>query len=120
MPIEHNGINDKAVLWRFAGHGRDGQPKVSDVPEEIDCGWQETDGEEGIDAELVVFAEDEIEVGSVLWHGLLADLVGTLWEDQPDVIMEVVSATATPDIRGVEVRQTLKLRRYRASLPENG
>jgi len=122
-PIEEMDCHQKAVLWRRRTSmpvANDYGDTIVDDPVEINCRWVWTkrvsraadDSEVTIDASVVVL--EEIEEGSLLWLGELADLPGTGTADFPDAdLCEVVTEKNTPSIHNRFRRRTVNISRYK-------
>jgi len=123
--IEREDRWQKAVLMQAVRRGAAsyddfGQPIIY-PPEELDVRWiwkQTTmTGSQGmpVSVHATVVVDREIELGSKMWLGNLADWLGTgsgssLESDNPDdSLMEVVAIAITPDLKGRSQRITLGL-----------
>ena len=127
MPdIEREDRWQKAVLMEAVRRGAAsyddfGQPVIT-APEELDVRWvwKQTmmTGPQGkpISVDATVVVGREVELGSKMWLGTLADWLGTgtgssLESDNPDdSLMEVVAIKITPDLKGRFQRVTLGLK----------
>ena len=119
MPaVEITGLKQKAVLWRLAGYSSDGNPTVYD-PEEINTRWDDGDsqilGKDGspISINASIMVEGEIDLGSLLWKGKLADLPAS-----PSPLVEVMGLEVVPDIKIRKYQRTLSCSRYGKPLPD--
>ena len=122
MPaIEDEDLNQTAVLWPWTGVDAYNEPTRGE-PEEIDVRWntkrREVTGPTGtpmaLDATVIV--AQSVVVGSLLMLSALEDVVGT---GNPNAeVMQVMSYSETPDLRGIEVRREVGLVRFRGTLPE--
>ncbi len=124
-PFETMDRHQTAVLWNKVGDDSYGEPLHGD-PEEIQVRWtykrtQIVDAKGnsvGIDAQAVV--NQEIIAGSQMYLGSLSFWTGTGSADEDVEVMEVVAYNYTSDIKNRNVRRTVMLRRFRASLPDAG
>lgn len=121
MPaLEDSDLNEKAVIWPRVGADANGNPIVGD-PEEIDVKWNERRGRirlgnETSDYEAEIQVDQDILIGSAIWHGELADWSGVRPEESRDV-MEVIAFQKTPDLKGREYLREIVVRRLRNSWP---
>lgn len=114
MPkLEIHDLKQKAVLWTRVGFDRYGQQVVAN-PVEINVRYEE-DIQETIDADATpiaktatVFVDRDIERGSILWLGTLASLPSA-----PTNLVEVLSLTKTPDIKGRNFQRTVNVNRWK-------
>ena len=113
-----------AVLWEITGRNSFAEPVLAD-PIDIRCRWiqtkKETVNAQGntvtIDAQVYVAVD--IPIGSLMWKGEVADLLGT---DQtpPSDAMQVVGFPKTPDLKGRNYRRMVNLMRFGDALPSAG
>lgn len=130
MPrIELAILRQTAVLWPKAGIDSYGQPIVKDTPCEIRCRWEETRTESldpdgnTIMLDASVYVDRRIEVGSILWLGLLEEWQGsTNATDRvtPSRLMEVKTYKEIPDDKGRSSKKWVGLVRYKDTLPTYG
>jgi hypothetical protein len=113
----------KACLWAAAGVSDEGEPVRAAAPVELAVRWQTRRDEAGdpltgvVGRDGTVVLDRDVAVGSVLWEGSLADLAALPAGTGPTPLLEVVSTTKTPDLKGRAVRRTAGLRRYKDVLP---
>lgn len=113
----------KALLYSFEGPDEYGEPKVNDTAVELTVRWTlvqkdmlDPQGHQiSIDAEVHV--DREIVLGSVMWLGGTADLVGTSGYPLDD-LMKVVNYRESRDIKGQHIRREVSLTRLSNSMPE--
>lgn len=112
MPTpETAGLTMAAVVWMKSGYDNDGNPTVK-APVEICCRSEKTvteltDNQTGkVSAQLTLFVDRRIPVGSEVWIGTLRSL-----PVDPDPVYVVVDSREVPDIKGREVQRTLTLQR---------
>ena len=107
----------KAVLWTFAGYDGHGEVKVS-AAAEIDVRWEEGNNEmrgpdgHNVAVDATVVVGQEIDVGSILWLGAIADVA-----TPPVSLKQVVAKKSTPDDKGRHYRRALGLMKYSNELP---
>lgn len=118
-PMETADLHQKAMLWEFSGHDRYQQTVSSGV--ELNVRWEDK-REETVDAEgrtvaveATVVVDQKITVGSIMWKGKETDLPDPV-TDVTDLKI-VVAYNETPDIKGRNIRRTVKLARYNDTLP---
>lgn len=119
LPLETMDRTQKAVLWAKSTTVDDyGQPTVSS-PVEITVRWntQQADALDSqgrpitLDASVVV--DREIEIGSQMWEGELADWLGTGSGGTDSEVMEVVTYSEAKDLKGRYTRREVGLKRFR-------
>lgn len=117
-PIETRDLNDYAVLWSAASLDNYGHPKIS-APVEIPVRWEDSQTESTGPQDTVqsqpaeVFVDQAIAVGSLMWHGGLADVPVS-----PTNLCRVTGYNAVSDIKNRFIQQTVTLTRYKNVLPE--
>ena len=120
MPvIEVMNLFRKAVLWTKSGVNDYGVATVEIDPIEINSRWETAPTESGASDNEVqssqssVIVDRDIEVGSVIWLGTLADLPAP--ESQ---LMQVMSFTKVPDIKCRKFHRSVMVKRFTDSLPQ--
>ncbi len=127
MPaMELTFLRQRAVLWArsvsSAPYDAHGQLKVQ-APVEIPVRWnnaaKQMPGPEGnpITVDATVIVKRDVDVGSIMWEGTLADWYGTGSEGEESTLMEVVASAVTLDLKGRVARRELGLRFFRDTLP---
>jgi hypothetical protein len=118
MPApEVRALNDYAVLWAAGVTDGYGRSKVL-APIEIKVRWEGSIAESTSSQDTVqsqpaeVFVDREVTIGSILWHGRLANL-----PESPTGLKEVTGYEVTPDIKNRFMQRTVTLTRYSDSLP---
>lgn len=111
-----------AVLWPKDGYDGHGEPTVGE-PVELRVRWNnkqrlayDAQGNP-VAVDAVVIVDQEIEVGSSMWEGQLADWYGTGSAGDDSGVMEVVTYNETPDIKNRFKRRTVGLTFYKDTLP---
>jgi hypothetical protein len=115
MPaLEQDFRCQDAVLWPFLGNDRYGKPMVDWVhPQELKVRWDDavteaTQPQSLVDAEPTdVIVDRAIIIGSLMRLGTLDSV-----PSPPDNLRRVTSYNAVPDVRGREVRRSVKLIRH--------
>lgn len=132
-PPERAYLKQRAVLWRMTGYNAQGLPTLATQSEEIKCRFDERRTEKlgpkgvpiAVDGMMVV--EVDIAVGSQVWLGshddLAASVTGT--GEGPELIpesgvMDVVTFTKTPDLRGRHHSRVIGLKRNSDTLAVQG
>lgn len=122
MPaFETMDLYDRAQYWPRASVDRYGA-LVPGTREEISVRWNTNrrvvPGPQGepltLEADVVV--DRDVSPGDVLWHGELADWLGTGSGDAQAELMEVVGFRPTDDIKHRNVRRTVSVMRFRGTL----
>lgn len=107
----------KALLYPFVGYDDNGQPKVSATPIELDVRWEQTNrevtGPQGapVKLDVIVQADREIAIGSIMWRGGLADLIGASLPPTTS-LMQVISYDPAPGLKGEEEDRDVGLMRW--------
>lgn len=121
-PVETVDFLHYAVLWRRTGQNRFGKPIIA-VPSQIRCRWIEST-QEKVDAQGntitisgQVYVNTDIPIGSLMWKGKLLDLLGTDQHPSGNV-MQVISFSSTPDLKGRNHRKMATIARYMDTLPD--
>lgn len=115
---EDYDVVDPAVLWAKSTTDRYGNVVFSS-PVQIDVYWNQRrtmmrapDGSKvAVDAQVAV--DREVEVGSKMWLGELADWYGTGSGGQDDEVMEVVAYTDSADLKQIDTRRVVGLARFK-------
>lgn len=114
-------MRDPAVLWTLNRHDRDGFPLLN-PPVQICTRWEEKNlemtDEEGnrIVVDVVLAANRQIAVGSLLWAGEECDLPES---GDPGVdLYEVLLRDRGNDLNGRITRYEFGLKRYKDTLPQ--
>ena len=118
--IEHAWRYQKAVYWEASGLDDYGNATVL-TPVELDVRWEDIYEEVldpvgttiALDAMIVV--DQVIPIGSIFWKG---DLISYTAIASPSGYKQAMYYGDIPDIKGQFIRQTVKLMRYRDSLPD--
>lgn len=106
-----------AVLWALAGKDKFSNPKVSS-PVGIKVRWIKKQTEsldaknQVIRSDVMVIADRDIAVGSILWEGKLADVPSPAVD-----LFQVIGSRAVPNLKNRETRYTVFLIRYSDTLP---
>ncbi len=129
MPaFEVMDLNQTAVLWGPTTPDGYGQMRVDPTAgREIPCRWvwkrdTATDPQADVtEMTATITVNEEVPVGAILFLGTLDEWLGTgsgsgevLDENE---LMEVQSASRTPDLKNRNVRRDLTLRRFQNQLP---
>ena len=120
-PLEEACRNQKAMLWAKDGIARDGSYTVSSTGTEIKVRWENQRTEaldpngETIAVDAVVIVAQTIVVGSIMWLGAESDLPSGLVPISN--IMQVVSFSSVPDVKGRQFRKRVGLVRFTDTLP---
>ena len=115
--ISSSSLHQKAILWTANGYDDDGEHKVS-AAVEVDVRWeegrQETIDPQGntIAIDAIVYINQEVAIGGVMWLGELADV-----PDTPTNLKEVVSYTQIPDIKNRNTLYAVSLMKLSNELP---
>ena len=133
LPIEYDELNQTAVLWSFTGVDSYNKPERSSA-EEINVRWrtirissayQAAGADGGIAAiESVVTAnvivDREIEKRSLMWLGTISEFNAGGSGSGTDAaeVMEVLRYSETFDIKGIEKRREVELKRFQGDLPD--
>lgn len=120
MPVLERAMRHQiAVLWAVAGTDNYGNATVYS-PVEVQVRWNEnqqlqaeSQSESEKDSGEVVVDRD-IEVGSLMRLGTLADISG---DSSPDGLCRVTSFRGTPDVKGRRSERIVSLSRYKGTLP---
>ena len=119
MPaIESQNRHQDTTLWAPSGVDRNGEVTVS-TPVDIKTRWDESltasIDETGTPTASngTVVVDQDIEEGSIMRLGLVADLPSPVITG----LFEVVSFSKTPDIKGRQFARTVTLKRYKGQLP---
>lgn len=123
---ETSHLLQDAVLWEATGlPGRDGNARVTDVPVPLEVRWDDSqkemaDGKGGVvKIDALVQVDREVPLKSVVWRGLLDDLlVGTAFDLSDGPVMTVEYVNYVPDIRNRETFRELGCCRYTGVLPK--
>ena len=113
-------LKQKAVLWAASGRDNYGGRTMA-AAVEIKVRWESTKTQGGgpkgkVAAKSVtVHTDQSVAVGSEMWLGELADLVGTA---SPGDIHVVTAITSVPDIKGRKTKYTLTLDRRNEKLSD--
>lgn len=125
-PYQQAHRHAKAVLWPADGVDSHGKPKVS-APEELDVRWvgkrqEVSDGRGGsIIVSGTAVVDREIEEGSQMWSGKLADLPDSSdMSQEARHLMQVVGYVETPDTKGRAVLRKVLLSRSTDTIPTGG
>jgi hypothetical protein len=116
--IETKCLKQKAVLWALSDYDRYGEPTVS-APIEISVRWEQNlsqsidDNATPIAVNGTIFVDRVIPEGSILRLGNKVSLPPTVTTG----LMEVVSTTDIPDLKGRVNQRTVTTRKWRGSLP---
>lgn len=122
MPIETACRFQKALYWAKSTYDNYGQPVLEETAAELDVRWENVNKDvldsqgNTISADAVVVVDRDIEVGSVMWLGCLADVEGTSLIPESQ-LREVVSFSSVPDIKGRYYRRVAYLKRLHDTLP---
>lgn len=121
-PVEEIGSYlDFCVVLDAGNFGRDGEPKVSDVPREIRCRWVEGDVSQGSSETIGIVATvevlEDLIIGSVLWHGRLADFPRDWPEDAPAELVVIDDTHKEPSIDQRTFKRVCNVSRWRDELP---
>lgn len=111
VKIETHGLLQHAVYWPQAGFDKDGDPTWGD-PVEIHVRWERSK-RESLDADssanaiaTVVMVDREIEIGSRVWLGELADLPSPLTN-----AFIVIDNETIPDLKVRNYQRTITVKR---------
>lgn len=122
-PIETSDLYQPAIYWAIVGYDGDGEPKVSDTPEQLYVRW-ERNAKEFINPNGLTIRVDaaaavpcRTKEGSLLKPGLLQDLAGTAMNDDGEELMQVVAYKEALDLKGRNTRREVGLRKFRGTLP---
>src|SRR5882757_2595614 len=114
-PLERTDLLQRAVLWSASGRDRYGQVTVGD-PVEITVRWLDQQSQmldpqgNTVTVDVTVVVQQDIKIGSQMWLGELADLIGTGSEPETGR-MEVKAFNSTLDIKARNNRRTIGLMR---------
>jgi hypothetical protein len=106
-----------AVLWAVAGRDKYSAPKVSS-PIALKVRWLDKQTEtldadnNVIQSDVMVKANREIKIGSILWKGKLADVPSPATD-----LYQVIQSRSVTNIKNRETRYTVFLIRYSNTLP---
>lgn len=124
-PPEETGLNQRAILWEFQEHDRNGEPTVS-RPVELWVRWDDTQrdmmGADGskISVDATVVATQDIAVDSIMWEGGFDDVPGTgTGSDQvpESSLMQVKAFSESFDARGIVSHREYGLVFYQDTMP---
>lgn len=118
---EASWIDGSAVVWLKSGYGDDGSPTVS-APIQIAISFSRKQrlikGDKGelIAIDATARVSGEVEIGSIIWLGSLAEF-NAMTEDEQAVAgyYEVVNNSVVKDIKGREVSYKIMLSRHSES-----
>lgn len=120
-PFTETDRRQKAVLWAKSSIDEYGRTQLA-AAREIDVRWRDVHEEikapdgSTITIQAKVVVDEEITVGSQLFKGTLAEWTGTGSSAEDSEVMHVALYKESPSIDNREVRRTLMLTRYGASL----
>lgn len=116
MPLETDGLFQKAVIWVKLGSDRFNIDSY-DTPIEIDCRWEDKNTQvklpsgEIVNSTAKIMVDTDISLETVIRLGALADLPET-----PDNLHEVVISNSIPDLDGTEFQRTIITQRFTQTL----
>lgn len=124
-PIEEHDRWQKAVHWPITGKTRHNEP-TKGAAEELDARWKwgrrSVTSAQGtpvaVDATVIVV--QEVAVGDLMWLGELSEWNATGSAGPNTSVMEVLTYSETPDIKGRFVRYELGLAYFRDRMPADG
>jgi hypothetical protein len=121
-PPERASLKQKAVYWAVSGRDAYNEPTLA-PPVEIPVRWETQRGEttdasgNEIATDATAYLMQRVTLGSNLWLGTLAEWSATGSGGQDTELMEVVSYSETPDIKGRVASRSVQLRRFRNANP---
>lgn len=127
-PLETAFRRQTAVLWEWLRVDAYNEP-VRSAPVEIECRWKWATtmqaGPQGtpISVDATVVVAQDVPIGSLMFEGDLVEWLGHSGTGSGSAgdgtaLMEVVTASFTPDLKNRNVRRTLGLRYFRDTVPK--
>jgi hypothetical protein len=120
--VEEFDLTEKVVHWVATGKDRYARLTFTSTPTEVDARWVDRESQattaDGNTVSLMatVAVKEEIEVGSLLWHGRLSQwpsYAGT----EGAYVMQVSTVTVAHDVKGRATRRELGLSRFMDAVP---
>lgn len=110
--------NQKAVLWPITGYDAASEPTFGS-PRQIMVRWVDSDTmlqgakTENVRQIAMVVVGEDVEIGSLMWKGALADFTN----DGGNKIGMVAFFKKTPDLKGRTFRRKADLHAYKGTVP---
>lgn len=117
MPLEEEGLTEKAAVWELSHFNAHGNPVVL-AAVEIDSRWEIrrrssiNDIGEAIATHAEVMVDRELKLNSLIRRGELADV-----PSPPDNLYEVIDYWEVPDVKGEEIQRNVTLKRWKKAAP---
>ena len=116
--MESSDLHQKAVLYTLSDRDNYGRVTLN-AGKEISVRWENKQSEvldsQGVSiaTDTVVYVNQDIDIGSILWLGKKIDLPST-----PTELKQVISSQKIPDVKNRAFRRRLMLMKYSDDLPD--